>query len=357
MAIGKILNIGSGGGAVVNKKVYGVKRNLASESMAWERTNGSIGKIATASIGTTAGMSDFDTCYPWSEMKRETLSTSDVMVWIPKFYFQRYIEDGYEYINISQSKRDGYFEHIGSGKYIGAYETSSNKYSKSGVAPTASQTRATFRTNAASKGAGWSQTTPYVWSAVTMLYLVEFASNDSQGKIGRGYCDGNSAAINTGSCDSVPNLTGRPAGTDGKTGVVYRGIENPWGNIWEFVDGINFNGGTYYVCTDSSKFADDTSTNYIQLNYSGSASWGSSYITKLGVDERYPWAMLPEAAGSGSPTTYFGDGVWSASGWRVLRRGGRWSSGSLDGLFASDLDGDSSGSGSIYGSRLLYSPS
>lgn len=357
MAIGKILNIGSGGGTVVNKKIYGIKRSISSTSMAWERTNGSIGKVATASIGTTAGMSDFDTCYPWNEMHRETLSTGDVMVWIPKFYFQRYIEDGVEYINISQTKKDAYFEHPGSGKYIGAYETSSSKYSKSGVAPSVEATRATFRSYASQKGAGWSQADACVWSAVTMLYLVEFASNDSQGKIGRGYCDGNSGKINTGSCDTVPNLTGRPSGTDGKTGVIYRGIENPWGNIWEWVDGLNFNGGTYYICTDSSKFADDTTSNYIQLNYSGSSSWSSSYITKMGVDSRYPWAMLPESAGSGSATTYYGDGAWSSTGWRVLSRGGSWSNGSLDGLFASSLSDASSGSYSHLGSRLLYNPS
>ena len=78
-------------------------------------------------------------------------------------------------------------------------------------------------------------------SAIQMLMLVEFADNNVQNKIGRGYCDGNSGSLRTGSCDSVPNLTGRPSGTDGKTGVVYRGIEDFWGNVWEWVDGVNWN--------------------------------------------------------------------------------------------------------------------
>ena len=59
--------------------------------------------------------------------------------------------------------------------------------------------------------------------------------------------------------------TGRASGTDGTTAVQYRHIENPWGNIHEWIDGVNFSDGTVYVCNDHSKFADDTSTNYTSI--------------------------------------------------------------------------------------------
>ena len=338
-------------------KIYGISRTVSSSSTAWARTDESIGKTATASVGTTSGASDFDNLYPWSEMKRETLSTGDVMVKIPEFYFQRYVESGVEYIRIADKATEGFAKHPGSGKYVGAYKTSSNNKSVSKAAPTVNQTRATMRSNAKEKGTGWGLIDKAMESAIQMLYLVEFADNNAQAKVGRGYCDSNSAAINTGGCDSVPNLTGRPSGTDGKTDVVDRGIEGFWGNIWEWVDGINFNNGEYWVCTDPSHYADDTSSYYTKLGYTGATNWSQSYITAEGMDNNVPWAMLPSAAGTGSESTYQSDACWSSTGWRVCRRGGSWASGSNAGLFAVALDGASSSPSANFGSRLLYDPS
>ena len=219
-------------------KIYGISRNVTSSSPAWARTDDAIGLTATASVGTSAGSSDFDNCAPWSGMTRETLSTGDVMVKIPKFWYRRYKEDDIEYIKIADKATTGFtlhplFNHAGVESdcaYVGAYKTSGNNKSVSGASLTG-QTRATFRTNAKAKGTGWSLIDIAAVSAIQMLCMVEFATNNVQSAIGRGYCDRNNAALSTGSCDSVANLTGRPAGTDGKTGVVYRGIEDFWGNV------------------------------------------------------------------------------------------------------------------------------
>ena len=195
------------------ERIYGISRTVANSSTVWARTDDAVGKTAVASVGTSAGHSDFDNCYPWSEMRRETLSTGDVMVYIPEFWFERKVTNGVETIRIANKAVDGFTKHPGSGKYVGAYKTSSNNKSVRGAAPTVNQTRATMRTNCKSKGWGWGLIDVATNSAIQMLYLVEFADNDSQAKIGRGYCDGNRGALETGSCDSVPNLTGRPAGT------------------------------------------------------------------------------------------------------------------------------------------------
>ena len=158
--------------------------------------------------------------------------------------------------------------------------------------------------------------------------------------------------------DNVSGLTGRPAGTDGKVDVVWRGIEGLWGNVWEWVDGVNWNGGTYYVCNDPSKYADDTATNYTALSFKGATNWSSSYITQEGLDTgSNPHVMLPSAAGSGSETTYDCDACWSSTGWRVFIHGGVWAFGSGCGLFAAYLGNASSPSDSGIGSRLLYIPS
>lgn len=345
-------------------KVYGIKRDVTLSSPVWTRTNSASGLSATASVGTTAGSSDFDSCYPWSDIARETLSTNDVMVRIPKFYYRRYLEGNIEYIQIADGPKVGFsvhpaFNHAGVESdhiYVGAYKTSSNKLSKSGASPQANQTRKTMRTNAKSKGAGWGIIDISTVSAIQMLYLVEFANNDSQSVIGKGYTNSsNSGAITTGKCNSVPNLTGRPSGTDGATDVVYRGIEGFWGNVYEWVDGINCQGYSYYVCNNPSKYADDTTSNYELLSFTAPSG---NYISRMGLDDNNSGIMMPSQA-SGSSSTYYCDCHYSgsSSSWYVCCRGGRWSSGLDAGLFYSECSSSSSVAGSSIGSRLLYIPS
>ena len=346
--------------------IYGISRNITSSSPAWARTDNAVGMTATASVGASAGHSDFNNAMPWKGIVRETLSTGDVMVKIPKFWYRRYKEGDIEYIKIADKATTGFtlhplFNHAGVESdcaYIGAYKTSSNNKSVSGASPQVSQTRAQFRSNAKSKGAGWSLIDIAALSAVQMLMQVEFADNNVQSKIGRGYCDNNNGSLKTGSCNSIPNLTGRPAGTDGKTGVVYRGIEDFWGNVMEWVDGVNWNNGSYYVCNNPANYADDTATNYTALSYKGATNWNSSYITEEGLDSgNNPHVMLPAAAGSGSESTYMCDGCWSSTGWRVFLHGSYWILGSVCGLFTASLLHTSSNSNTYIGSRLLYIPS
>lgn len=347
-------------------KIYGISRDKTSSSPAWARTDMAIGMTAKASVGTTAGKSDFDNAMPWKGIVRETLSTGDVMVKIPKFYFKRYREGNVEHIKIADKPTSGFavhplFKHAGKENefaYIGAYKTSSNNKSVTGASPQVSQTRAQFRTNAKAKGAGWSLIDIAALSAIQMLILVEFADNNVQKVIGRGYCDSNSSSLRTGSCNNVPGLTGRPAGTDGKTDVIWRGIEGLWGNVWEWCDGVNINNGEYYVCNDQSKYADDTATGYTKLSFKGTTNWSSSYITEEGLDTgANGHVMLPAAAGNGSESTFMCDACWSSTGWRVFLLGGCWDYGSDCGLFTADLDYPSSLSYSCVGSRLLYIPS
>ncbi len=346
-------------------RIFGISRDITATSPAWARTDMAIGMTAKASVGTVAGKRDFDNEMPWKGIVRQHIG-SDVMVKIPKFYFKRYREGNVEHIKIADKPTSGFavhplFKHAGKESefaYIGAYKTSSNNKSVTGASPQVSRTRAQFRTNAKSKGAGWSLIDIAALSAIQMLILVEFADNNVQKVIGRGYCDGNSSSLRTGSCNNVPGLTGRPAGTDGKTDVIWRGIEGLWGNVWEWCDGVNINNGEYYVCNDQSKYADDTATGYTKLSFKGTTNWSSSYITEEGLDTgANGHVMLPAAAGNGSESTFMCDACWSSTGWRVFQLGGDWGSGSGCGLFAAALSHPSSDSHSAFGSRLLYIPS
>lgn len=343
-------------------KIYGISRDISASSPHWTRTHDAVGFNATASVGTVAGESDFDNIYPWSEMNRETLSTGDVMVKIPKFWFQRYREGNIEYINITDRAMQGFFLHplfdrpdgVRDAAYVGAYKTTSNNRSVTGADPQRSQTRATMRTNARAKGTGWGLIDVAAVSAIQMLLLVEFATNDTQAAIGDGFTAVTSSAL-TGYCDNVPNLTGNPGGDTTKTDVVYRGIEGLWGNVWEFVDGINPNGVSYYVSNAHSTYADATTTGYTKLNYSNTA--GTSYVKSLGVDtNELSCYMLPNEV-NGSAATYYCDVTWaSSSGWKVFLCGGGWSQGSDAGIFAANMSNASDFSGNGIGSRLLYLP-
>lgn len=351
-------------------QIYGISRDITNSSPAWARTDNAVGFTATASVGTAAGSSSFDNCYPWSGIVRETLLTRDVMVKIPKFWYRRYRSGNVEYLKIATKATTGFtlhpaFNHGGVEKdylYVGAYKTSSNNKSVSGGDPRVQTlTRETARIEARAKGIGWGIIDIAALSAIQMLILVEFANNNVQSVIGRGYCDSNNSVLRTGTCDNVSGLTGRPNGTDGKVDVVWRGIEGLWGNLGEWVDGVNWNSGTYYVCNDPSKYADDTATNYTALSFKGAIDWSSnSYITQEGLDTgSNPHVMLPFAAAGGSETTYYCDTCSSDKDWRTFWYGGGLNHGSKCGLFNADLSYGSSTSTVLYygsASRLLYIP-
>lgn len=340
--------------------IYGIQRKVNSSSSAWTRTDDSANFTFSASLGNTAGSSDFDGQPIYKEIERVTLSTGDVMVKIPKFYFQRYRTDGVEHIRIADNEVEGFklhpaFEHNGTTQdyiYIGAYKTSSNNKSVSGASCTVNQTRATMRANAKAKGTGWSLIDITAKSAVDMLILIEVADWNVQSKIGSGNCS-TSGSIGTGKCDGVPNLTGRPSGTDTAVGVVWRGIENWWADLWEWVDGCNWKDGIYYICNNQDNYADDTANNYTALSYTGKTSWSGSYITELGMDDNNPAIMLPTEAGSGSSSTFMTDGCWSSTEWRVFRRSGRIDDGLRCGLAAATLYDASSKTNAYISSRLL----
>lgn len=321
-------------------------------------------------VGTGAGSSPFDSYAPWKDMDEYNIvnnavgarkgtsgfsrTANDVMVYIPEFWFKIVESGGKRYFYISNAAKSGFTKHPGSGKYVGRYNTgnSSGYVSRSGLAPQVSMTRATARTQSKAKGSKWSQYDFATWNAVWLLYLVEFADWNSQAKIGRGYVDGNSSAIKSGGTDSMAYHTGRAAGTDGKTAVQYRHIENPWGNVWEWIDGVNFSERKAYICTNPANYADDTASNYTDA---GVTLPSSGWIKDLGLSSGFPWAFLPNTVG-GSETTYIPDYLYSSTGWRVLDVGGYGNGASRAGLFYFHANNDSSSASTGIGARLLYHP-
>lgn len=328
-------------------------------------------------VGTGSGSSPFDSYMPWMGMEEYTLNNETgrvsakkgdpgftrtninlpVMVKIPEFYykiervgsiFRYYVADG---------PVDGLSLHPGSGdNYLGRYEAGEASSgtmgpilaSYSGKTQSVSKTRSEFRDRARNMASGFQLRDIAAWCAYDLLYLVEYADWDSQKKIGPGIVN-DTAAHKTGETDAMVYHTGR-ANSGDNSAVQYRGIENPWGNVWEWVDGINFNNYAPVICTDPTKYADDTTTNY---TVAGVPLGGSGSTKTLGISTNLPWAYLPREPG-GSNTTYIPDSMNSSSEWKVLMVGGSRGNSSAAGLFCFHAGNSSSSSGVSIGTRLQF---
>lgn len=353
-----------------------------------------------------AGVVQYYLCGTDSTKKEDCATASDivggdgqVMVQIPKFYY-RYSYSGTTHRwDISLTPLTGFEAHPAFYKdgawvdyrYIGAYEgigydngttayvdcgtaaannwaggaidTANDKLgSVSGKAPMMDETRAEFRSIALNRGAGWRQQDFYLTSAVQLLYLVEYASFYSQSVIGMGRTElsGGSWVKDSyigvsGKSNGDGNATANTGGNTNDAYMSYRGIENFYGNIYQWIDGININGGIPYVSNTETDFADDTDTNYTRLTDTG----GSGITLPQGTNdyqstlEQTKGGFLPSALG-GSSSTYITDYYYQSTGWRVVAFGGSASSGSYAGAFCVAADYASSSDYVHIGGRLCF---
>lgn len=329
-------------------------------------------------VGTGSGSSPFDSYMPWMGMEEYTLNNETgrvsakkgdpgftrtninlpVMVKIPEFYykiervgsiFRYYVADG---------PVDGLSLHPGSGdNYLGRYEAGEASSgtmgpilaSYSGKTQSVSKTRSEFRDRARNMASGFQLRDIAAWCAYDLLYLVEYADWDSQKKIGPGIVN-DTAAHKTGETDAMVYHTGR-ANSGDNAAVQYRWIENPWGNVFEWIDGINVNNRVPYICTEPESYADDTTSNYTS---SGITLPNSGWIKGLGFSSVFPWALLPDTTGGGSATTYIPDYINSSAGWSVVDVSGCYTNASIAGLFFFDASQSSGISSQYIGARLQF---
>ena len=140
--------------------------------------------------------------------------------------------------------------------------------------------------------------------------------------------------------------------TSGKYPCIYRGIESPWGDIWQFIDGVNFNDNQSWVAKNADDYASNVfASPYEKLSYINSNQNG--YLEKTGWDSTLPFAEFATSVGSAS---YYGDYYYQNTGQRIARVGGGWNYGSAAGLSCWSLDFSSGSSGVGIGGRLLKKP-
>lgn len=207
---------------------------------------------------------------------------------------------------------------------------------------------------------------------------------NGQTALGRGICDitpigtYNLAAL-TGATANLGNSSGAAAQTifekngtittyseDGQTAISYRGVENPWGNIWKMVGGITIygkginKGGIPYICNDYNYSYNNKLSNYTSANFCLPNKEG--WISNLGYGEPdSDWLLMPSDNNTDANSAVpIGDNGWfiqDLNSVRMVVIGGSWSFGDSNGPFYYGCDKVPTDSTyKAYGTRLIYIP-
>lgn len=328
-------------------------------------------------------------------------ATNDVniMIKIPEFWYT----DDYNFntkthnLKICQHAKSGWNHHKEA--YVSAYELynlNGRAISKRENIPTVNFTRANGRTWARANGfdgeAKWNLYTYEEHRAICHLFLVEYATRNSQkavnttltaegfrqGGLGSG-CTTGTATINgattysfipTGSSDSLGSGSGEVTVTIQQTDSSghntstitrkcnrYRGIENPFGHVWKHTDDVIsiYGGGyrTWYKSIKPEQFANNKNTSYKPLT---TAVVVTGYKTEIRATPTCDF--FAAACTNGSESTYWCDYNWdnTDTSEHCLLIGGRSDAGGQAGLFSlSSSDGVGVSSANL-GSRLTYLP-
>ena len=160
-------------------------------------------------------------------------------------------------------------------------------------------------------------------------------------------------AQKTGQTINLQKPSGKLSGISGRTSFKWRGIEDPFGNLYEWVDGVLINDNKGYICNKPSLFASSLTADYKPLSYTNANTNG--YPFEMGYDENYPEAQFPIAVGAGSSTGY-ADYYYQDTGLRGAFFGGHATDGAHAGLSFWSLNYSPSDAGWGLGGRLLFKP-
>lgn len=327
-------------------------------------------------------------------------NASNTMIKIPEFWYtDDYVPSTKTHnLKLCPHAKPGWYHHKEA--YVSAYEVYKNDdrlISVKGQLPTVNFNRTDGRTWARANGfdgeAKWNLYTYEEHRAICHLFLVEYATRNSQkavntaltpegfrqGGLGSG-CTTGTATINgaqtwsfipTGSSDSLGSGSGEVTVTiqqtdssGSNTSTItrkcnrYRGIENPFGHIWKHTDDIIsvYNGDyrTWYKSMKPDQFSTNKNTSYKPLCSSTMVS--SGYKTEIKATPTCDFFSM--SVSGGSETTYWCDYNWdnTDTSEHCLLIGGRSGHGGSAGLFyLASYDGVGYSYASI-GSRLTYLP-
>lgn len=226
--------------------------------------------------------------------------------------------------------------------YIGAFlasNVSSKLRSLSGKTPI--ETSLTeMRTLAQANGSGYEQIAFYQLTLLQCLFLIKYKNRDSQTALGKGLVDAD-GCLPTGGTLTKGMDYGETTGTKQ---MKFLGIEDFWGNYWQWLDGL-VSSSDYHALTATTNFNDD-GTGYKDLGKLFNSNTYGYMKTPQGTNEL---GFIVKTA-NGSQTTYFADCA-SFGGGCMACFGGYCANGSYAGAFCLYVDGlPEDGNGG----RLMY---
>jgi len=244
--------------------------------------------------------------------------------------------------------------------YIGTYKghNSGNAiYSSSGKAVKVSQTIDTFRTQCRNRGSGYQQRTYASVKLMQCLFIIFHGSLNSQALVGMGYVlSSHTAGVATGGTNSygfmseIIKASNPSYMTDQNHQVKCFGIEDFWGNYWEFVDG---------VCTDASRnvltceCAADFDTDGTGYENNGNGGVSANIGNYMSRPQGGSNAGFTAQSVAGSDSTYFCDYAHLYASCLAFF-GGYWNTASYAGAFLLDLDNAFDCSHANVACRLMY---
>lgn len=236
-----------------------------------------------------------------------------------------------------------------------------------GVASTASQTMATFISQAKSNGPLWSIGDYRSHATIARMFCAYYKTTNISTSNSAIPCSGGTKRYNygvTGATITLGNRDGKKATTNDTSyySTNFLGLEDCYYSKWEFVQGINILKGKYVVY-DGGSFPDKDvaeleaagATNIRVVGYepNPAATDGYNGWTKAVAQGKYG-DVVPTAHG-GSETTYYSDYSWfNPTGNRIFLRSGRSDDGSRCGVFVASADNASSNSWTYFGARLAF---
>lgn len=297
---------------------------------------------------------------------------SNLMVYFPKYYHKTVERSpGIWRTYISEMQIDSdYIEEPE--MLLGAFEAikfSDRDYISSvyNQRSTASQTIATFVTQAKANGSMWGIGDYRSHATIARMFCAYYKTTDISTSNSAIPCSGGTKRYNygkTGGTMTLGNKDGKAAVTEdtGYYSTNFLGLEDCYYSKWEFVQGINILKGKYVVY-DGGSFPDKDvaeleaagATNIRVVGYepNPAATDGYNGWTKAVAQGKYG-DVVPTAHG-GSETTYYSDYSWfNPTGNRIFLRSGDSDGGSRCGVFVANADIASSIPGTGIGARLAF---
>lgn len=354
--------------------IYGAEQDGTSRSDQ-TRTDNAIGLADPNPY--YAGMSDtpsspFDNISPQKDIRVVEDSNAGTLVEIPKFYYKQtrtgsamklqisiYQFPG-SYISPAHMDRDdgvGERDYV----YIGKYHCGSNYKSATGVVPLTNITMNQFRTNIHNLGNNIQQQDLAMFQTIRMLYLVEFADQNSQAKIGFCVGDGYGTSLGTmGYTNSMSYHTGttKTNRSDRGFGAQYRYIEGLQDNVTNQIDGVYFNGTDIYCIKNPANFSNDTGGTLVGTKYVFESSVLPTEQTNPSAPS-FEYAIFPSNGTDVTDmNTYTCDSyVATNTTGKALQCGGTCIfAGTAAGLFQMNSNMSNTGTNQYQGSRLMVLP-